>query len=286
MRHRARRPRGTVVGEVDTAIGDAPLLQVRALRIESTTNGQEPIVDDVSFAVFPRERYGLVGSSGSGKSTTARAIVDLLPPGLERTAGQIVFDGRELTGRAPSDWARLRGAGIATIPQDARRALVPVVSVGKQASVVYRRHHDCDDKTAHEAVLDMFLRVHLPDPARAARAYPHELSGGMAQRVAIAMALLAEPRLIIADEPTTGLDVMLQFAVLELLCELMEKADMSLLLISHDLAVIANYTTSLAMMHNGCIIESGATREVFESPKDEYTKSLLAAVELDSAGSV
>lgn len=237
--------------------------------------GSPSVVHDVSFSVAEGERFGLVGPSGSGKSTIARALVDLLPEGLYRRTGTIKYRGRDLTNTG--DWLDVRGRGIATIPQNPMRCLVPVVTVGQQAAAVCRAHTGCDASSARSATNEMFARVHLPDPERTSRSYPHELSGGMAQRVTIAMALLGRPRLLIADEPTTGLDVVLQARVLELLSTLIESEGTSLMLISHDLGVIASLTTRLAVIQAGTIVEHGPTQSVLRRPQHEYTRALLAA---------
>lgn len=258
---------------------DGTLLRVEGLTVVSSAGAT--VVDDLDLALARRETLGLLGGSGSGKSTTMRAVMDLLPRGLRRQCGCIVFDGEELTASTERAWGRVRGRGIAFIPQDPKASLVPVLKIGPQMVAVDRRHHGSDKATARAAAADALARVRFPDPADVMRAYPHELSGGMAQRVTIAMALLADPVLLVADEPTTGLDVVIQFSVLELLEELIADRGMSMILISHDLGVIANYTDRLCVMHRGRIVERGVTAEVFERPAHEYTRELIAATTID-----
>jgi ABC-type glutathione transport system ATPase component len=258
------------------------MLTVEGLTVRAGDGRGEPVVDDVSFEVESGETYGLLGSSGSGKSTTARAILDLLPRGLARTEGRIGALGQELGSMGDPAWAQLRGSGIALIPQDPKASLVPVISVGQQMIALHRRHFGSSADAARRGAEDALERVYLPDSAGVLAAYPHELSGGMAQRVTIAMALMIGPSLLIADEPTTGLDVVLQFSVLELIQEAIAEQGTSIILISHDLGVIANYTNRLAVMDAGRIVEEGPTERVFDAPQHAYTRMLLEASTLDS----
>lgn len=179
-------------------------------------------------------------------------------------------------------WAQLRGSGIALIPQDPKASLVPVITVGQQMIALHRTHSGSTAAAARRAAEDALARVYLPEPAGVLGSYPHELSGGMAQRVTIAMALMIGPSLLIADEPTTGLDVVLQFSVLELIREAIAEQGTSIILISHDLGVIANYTNRLAVMDDGRVVEEGRTEHVFEAPRHAYTRMLLEASTLDS----
>jgi peptide/nickel transport system ATP-binding protein len=254
-----------------------PVLSVEELTVSATADGGEPVVKGVSLEVMRGETYGILGSSGSGKSSTARAVIDVLPRGLSRTSGRIVFCGRDLTAGTAAEWAAVRGREIALIPQDPKASLVPVVSVGTQMVALHRATRSSNKHEARAAAYEALSQVYLPDPEAVLASYAHELSGGMAQRVTIAMAMMIEPRLLIADEPTTGLDVVLQFSVLELLHELMSQRGTSLILISHDLGVIANYTNRIAVMHRGRVVEQGETEAVFTRPADDYTAGLLAA---------
>lgn len=253
-----------------------PVLSVEDLTVTAGYGGQ-PVVDGVSFEVTRGETFGILGSSGSGKSSTARALLDVLPRGLSRTSGRIVFCGRDLTAGTAADWATVRGSEIALIPQDPKASLVPVVTVGSQMVALHRANMASGKHDARAAAREALAQVYLPDPEGVLASYPHELSGGMAQRVTIAMAMMIEPYLLIADEPTTGLDVVLQFSVLELLDELIPERGTSLILISHDLGVIANYANRIAVMHRGRVVEQGETEAVFSKPADDYTAALLAA---------
>jgi len=259
--------------------GDDALLRVEGLTVGSAGGGT--VVDGLDLELARRETLGLLGGSGSGKSTTMRAVMDLLPRGLQRRGGRIVFDGAELTAGGERAWAAVRGRGIALIPQDPKASLVPVARVGPQMVALHRRHHGSGRAAARKAAADALARVRFPDPDAVLAAFPHELSGGMAQRVTIAMALLADPVLLVADEPTTGLDVVLQFSVLQLLQELIADRGMSMILISHDLGVIANYTDRLCVMRDGRIVERGVTAEVFERPAHAYTRELIAATTIE-----
>jgi ABC-type glutathione transport system ATPase component len=258
------------------------ILTVEGLTVQTADSHGDAVVDDVSFEIKPGETYGLLGSSGSGKSTTARAILDLLPRGLARTGGRITALGQELGRPGDPAWAQLRGSGIALIPQDPKASLVPVVTVGQQMIALHRTHRGSGAAEARRAAEEALARVYLSESAGVLGSYPHELSGGMAQRVTIAMALMVGPSLLMADEPTTGLDVVLQFSVLELIQETIAEQGTSIVLISHDLGVIANYTDRVAVMDGGRIVEEGPTERVFDAPGHAYTRMLLEASTLDA----
>jgi peptide/nickel transport system ATP-binding protein len=236
--------------------------------------GGDAAVGGISFAVGRGESVGLVGESGSGKSQTALAIMGLLP-GNAAVTGSIRFDGNELLGMSQRELNRVRARRIAMVFQDPMQALNPFVSVGAQLSRILLEHGLADGAAARQQVIDMLGRVELPDPERQFSAYPHELSGGMRQRAMIASALLAGPDLLIADEPTTALDVTVQAQVLDMLEDIRE--DTALLLITHDLGVVANRCERMIVLERGKLVEEGATAEVFARPQHEHTKALLAA---------
>jgi peptide/nickel transport system ATP-binding protein len=247
------------------------LLSVRNLRVRY---GATLAVDDLSFSVEAGEAVGLVGESGSGKSQTALAILGLLPASAEYS-GRVVLDQADLLGAGEKALNRVRARRVAMVFQDPTLALNPYVRVGRQLDHVLRCHGIAAGRAARQRSIDMLGRVGLPDPEHQYRAFPHELSGGMRQRVMIASALIAEPQLLIADEPTTALDVTVQAQILELLESL--RRDTALLLITHDLGVVAGHCERLLVLQNGRLVESGATRTVFAAPEHEHMRALLAA---------
>ena len=232
------------------------------------------VVDGVSFAVKSGESVGLVGESGSGKTQTALAILGLLP-GNAVASGSIKFDGQELLGASEQSLDQIRARRIAMVFQDPMLALNPYVRIGKQIVRILIAHDVCDAASARGRVIAMLEAVGLPDPERQASAYPHQLSGGMRQRAMIASALITDPDLLIADEPTTALDVTVQAQILELLDAI--RKDTALLLITHDLGVIAGQCERMLVMQKGRLIESGPTDELFRSPQQPHTKAMLAA---------
>jgi ABC-type glutathione transport system ATPase component len=247
------------------------LLTVEQLAIRY---GDNAAVDGISFAIERGESVGLVGESGSGKSQTALAIMGLLP-GNAVVSGSIRFDDEELRGKSQRQLNRFRARRIAMVFQDPMQALNPFVSIGAQLSRILLEHRIADGAQARKQVIDMLTRVELQDPERQYSAYPHELSGGMRQRAMIASALLAGPDLLIADEPTTALDVTVQAQVLDMLEDIRE--DTALLLITHDLGVVANRCERMIVLERGELVEEGTTKEVFARPQHEHTKALLAA---------
>ena len=241
-------------------------------------------VDELSFAIDRGEAVGLVGESGSGKSQTALAILGLLPASAE-VGGAIRLMGDDLLGAAAARLDAVRARRLAIVFQDPMQALNPFVRIGPQIQRILLQHGIADRKTAVAKVVAMLERVGLPDPERQYRAYPHQLSGGMRQRAMIASALIAEPELLIADEPTTALDVTVQAQVLELLEDIREET--ALLLITHDLGVVAGHCERMLVLENGKLVEEGATRTVFAAPQHEHTRRLLAAApRLDRPGSL
>ncbi|BCY12972.1 ABC transporter ATP-binding protein [Actinoplanes sp. L3-i22] len=246
------------------------LLNVEDLRISF---GDKPAVDGLSFALPAGGSLGIVGESGSGKSTAALALLGLTSG---KVNGKIDFDGTDLAG-AP-DWKQIRGAQISMVFQEPLTALNPFQTIGSQIAEVYRLHTGASRRAARDRAVEVLGQVHIPDPARRAGAYPHQFSGGMRQRALIAMAIACRPRLIVADEPTTALDVTVQAQILDLLDEVRATTGAALLLISHDLGVVAGSTDSVIVMRDGRAVESGATESVLLAPAHEYTRALLDAV--------
>ncbi|MEY4564615.1 MAG: hypothetical protein RLZZ618_3892 [Pseudomonadota bacterium] len=240
-------------------------------RIEAVGRGAQA----VSFDVPDNTTVALVGESGSGKSVTAMSIVNLLPDNAERE-GRILFDGRDLLQATRPELQRLRGKDIACVFQDPMSSLNPVFTVGRQVTETLRQHLKLSPRQALTRAEELFAEVGLPEPKRRLGSYPHELSGGQQQRVMIAMALSCSPRLLIADEPTTALDVTVQRQILELLAGLKEKHRMSMLFISHDLGVVGEIADQVVVMRQGTVREQGAVADVFTAPKDAYTQALLA----------
>jgi peptide/nickel transport system ATP-binding protein len=259
----------------DSARG-TPLLDVQHLSV--TFGGPTPAVDDVSFSMARGETLGLVGESGSGKSVTAFSILRLLQPPGRIAGGRVLFDGRDLLSLTEGEMREVRGAGISLIFQEPMTALNPVMRVGDQIAEALLVHGKGARAEARARAVELLEAVKIPDATRRVRDYPHQLSGGMRQRVMIAIALACRPPLIIADEPTTALDVTIQAQVLDLLRELKTKYNLALLLITHDFGVIAEMADRVAVMYKGKLVEHGSVREVLRHPSHEYTRNLLAAV--------
>ena len=253
------------------------LLKVENLTtVFDTPAGPAVAVDDVSFEIHKGETLGLVGESGSGKSVTAFSIVRLVPPPGRITAGRVLFQGRDLLTLAEPELQRVRGAGIGFVFQEPMAALNPVMRVGTQVAEALVVHGLAGTREAADRAIELLRAVHIREPEARARDYPHQLSGGMQQRVMLAVALACHPPLVIADEPTTALDVTVQAQILELLGELKSKFNLSLLLITHDLGVIAETADRVAVMYRGKVVEQGTVREVLRTPKHPYTQGLLA----------
>jgi peptide/nickel transport system ATP-binding protein len=264
----------------------APLLEVKGLNIEfATANGALPAVRDVGLEIRPGEVLGLVGESGSGKSVTSLAILRLLPP-QARISGEILLEGNNLLRLPEQEMRQVRGARISMIFQEPMTALNPVMRVGDQVAEAVLAHNGLrpqgsGGKSKQEAwrrAVEALADVQIADADRRARDYPHQLSGGMRQRVMIAMAMVNRPQLLIADEPTTALDVTIQAKILELLGELQHKHKLAMLLISHDLAVVSQVARRVAVMYAGSIVEIGSASRVFRAPVHPYTQGLLQAV--------
>ena len=258
----------------------APLLLVDHLTtVFKTKTGSTPAISDVSFHMDPGETLCLVGESGSGKSITALSIIRLLPAAARTTSGRVVFDGRNLLDLSERGMENIRGAQIGYVFQDPMTALNPVLTIGSQLEETLIVHGLARGRAAKGVAIEWLRTVSMPDPERRAREYAHQLSGGLRQRALIAMALAGNPRLLIADEPTTALDVTIQAQVLELLRDLRQRLGLALLLITHDLGVVAEMATRVAVMHAGRVVEQNGVRELFRHPQHEYTRRLLAAVE-------
>ncbi|HSK25481.1 MAG TPA: ABC transporter ATP-binding protein [Jiangellales bacterium] len=260
--------------------GTGPLLDVRDLSVTFTRKDRRDVhaVDGVSFQVRPGETVGLVGESGSGKSVTSLAIMGLLPPRGVRVGGEVRFDDDDLL-TLPKDRMRdIRGRDIAMVFQDPMSSLNPVVPIGVQVTEVLERHQDLHGEAARAQAADLLHRVGIPDPERRLKDYPHQLSGGMRQRALISMALACRPRLLIADEPTTALDVTIQAQILELLRELVTGSGTSLVLITHDLGVVAGLCDTVHVMYAGRVVESAPRRPLFADPRHPYTGGLLGSV--------
>jgi len=256
-----------------------PLLDVQHLTVAfEGARSSLTAVDDVSLQIAPGETLGLVGESGSGKSVTAFAILRLLPPPGRVAGGRILFEGRDLLALPEREMRAIRGARISLIFQEPMTALNPVMRIGDQIAEALTVHGMADRRGAWEHAVELLDAVHIPDARRRVRDYPHQLSGGMRQRVMIAIALACRPPLVIADEPTTALDVTIQAQVLDLMRELRSRYNLALLLITHDFGVIAEMADRVAVMHRGVLVEQGPVRQILRAPSHEYTQRLLAAV--------
>jgi peptide/nickel transport system ATP-binding protein len=255
------------------------VLSVRDLVVElMTPRGVIRAVDGVSFDIDAGETVTIIGESGSGKSTTAMALLRLLPDDLAVISGSAQIDGQDVVGTR-KHIGGLRGRAVALIPQDPMTALNPIATVGQQMVEAIRHAHGSMSKAqARDRALDLLRQVHLSAPERRIKSYPHELSGGMLQRVLIAMALSTEPRLIVADEPTSALDVTVQAGILDLLLELQERTGVAMLLITHDLGVARLMSDRIHVMHRGLFVEQGPVEQVVDRPEHEYTRALLAAI--------
>ncbi|HWP44993.1 MAG TPA: ABC transporter ATP-binding protein [Blastocatellia bacterium] len=255
------------------------IIEVKGLSTEFYTRaGVVRAVHDVSFSIELGSTLALVGESGSGKSVTSLSIMRLVPPPGKIVAGEIIFDGRDLMKLSSEEMRRLRGREIAMIFQDPMTSLNPVYTVGDQIAEAVMLHEGLGRKRAWAKAVEMMERVKIPDAERRARDYPYQLSGGMRQRVMIAMALSCNPRLLIADEPTTALDVTIQAEILDLLRGLREDFNLSMLLITHDLGVVAETADHVAVMYAGRIVEQAPVRNLFRSPKHPYTEGLLRSI--------
>ncbi|MCI2239568.1 ABC transporter ATP-binding protein [Paenibacillus sp. TRM 82003] len=260
-------------------IADETLLRVRDLTVSFPVGRRDvPVVQGLDLELGKGRTLGIVGESGSGKSMTSLAVMGLLPPRAAVT-GSIVFDGTELVGAGERRLRSIRGDRIAMVFQDPLSCLNPYYTVGTQIAEAYRSHRTgVSRRQARKVAVEAMERVHIRHAARRVDEYPHQFSGGMRQRVMIAMALCTDPELIIADEPTTALDVTVQAQILDLLEEVRQESGAALVLITHDLAVVSRVAEEIVVMRSGVVVERGTAREVFSDPRHEYTRALLDAV--------
>ncbi|MEU4469048.1 ABC transporter ATP-binding protein [Streptomyces sp. NPDC024017] len=270
------------LGEPDTTAPSAPddvFLSVRDLRIHfDTDDGLVKSVDGVSFDVRKGKTLGIVGESGSGKSVTSLGVMGLHRSARAKVSGEVWLDGQELIAADPDDVRRLRGRKMAMIFQDPLSAMHPYYSVGQQIVEAYRVHHDVSKKAARQRAIEMLDRVGIPEPAKRVDGYPHEFSGGMRQRAMIAMALVNNPELLIADEPTTALDVTVQAQILDLIHDLQKEFGSAVIMITHDLGVVAEMADDLLVMYGGRCVERGPAEDVFSEPRHPYTWGLLGSM--------
>ncbi len=256
----------------------APLLEIDDLSVELMTDrGPLRAVNGVRLSLAPSRSLGIVGESGSGKTMLSRAVLRLLP-GNAKATGAVRFDGRDLLRLSRAALRRLRGRELAVVFQDPMTSLNPVLTIGGQIAEGLREHLGLSPAAAMARAMALLAEVGIPEPERRARQYPHHLSGGMRQRVAIAIALSCEPRLLIADEPTTALDVTVQAQILDLLARERQRRQMALILITHDLGVVAGRTDEVAVMYAGSIVERAPTRALFKAMRSPYAEALMAAI--------
>jgi ABC-type glutathione transport system ATPase component len=273
-----------VVGrELESAAGARPgtaaLLSVRDVRIRDRGTERE-IVHGISFELAPGRAVGIVGESGSGKTLTCRAALGILPDQLEVSAGSITLAGRDIAGLSVRQWTELRGSTISAVFQDPATYLNPSIQVGPQIAEVIRVKKKAGRREARDLVLDLLRSVRLRHPESVYSQYTFELSGGMLQRVLIAAAIAADPRVLIADEATTSLDVTVQAEILDLLAELRERTGLALVIVAHDLAVVAQVCDEVLVLRDGDVVEHGTTADVLYRPQHEYTQLLIAEHEL------
>jgi len=257
-----------------------PLLSLEDLRVEfDTRHGRVTALSGVSLDVMPGETLGIVGESGCGKSITALAMMGLIPnPPGHVTEGSITFDGEDITRASNRRLRQLRGRDIAMIFQEPMTSLNPVFTVGNQIAEAILLHQDVSRAEADRQVIDLLATVGIPEPEARARAYPHQLSGGMRQRVMIAMAISCRPRLLIADEPTTALDVTVQAQIFDLMRDIQQKFGVAIVLITHDMGAIAEMTDRVAVMYAGRVIEQGLSDEILDNPLHPYTRGLIGCI--------
>jgi oligopeptide/dipeptide ABC transporter ATP-binding protein len=257
-----------------------PLLKIEGLRVSFRSGrGTVVAVDGIDLQVMPGEALGIVGESGSGKSVSNLAVLDLLPrPQAQVEAQTLEFEGRSLLDLSPEEMRQVRGAQIAMVFQDPMTALNPFMRISGQMAEVLESHTDLSRKDIRQACIHMLDRVGIPDPEQRIDAYPHEFSGGMRQRVLIAMALLGSPKLLIADEPTTALDVTIQAQILELIGKMKEEGEMAMILVTHDLGVVAEVVDRVLVMYGGRVMEEAPTDQIFLAPSHPYTKALLSCL--------
>jgi len=253
------------------------LLSVRNLSLTVTGSGVE-VVKKVGFDIEPGEIFGIVGESGSGKSLATRALISLLPPAIKVTGGEVTYKGRDVMSMSEADLRRLRGAEIGLVFQEPMTSLNPSMTIGRQLEEGLALHTNARAAERRDRILAMLERVGIRDPDAALSAYPHEFSGGMRQRIMLASVMLLKPALLIADEPTTALDAVVQRDVMELMVELTKAEGTAVLLISHDLPMVARYTSRIVVMEKGAVVEQGTTAQILETPQHPYTRKLLSSL--------
>jgi len=255
------------------------LLEVKDLEVKFALRiGELTAIDGVSFSLQKGERMGLVGESGAGKSVTGFAIINLISKPGFISGGQVIFNGRDLAGLSHEAMREIRGNQISMIFQDPMMTLNPVLTIGTQMIETLLAHRSITRAEAEDIALEKLKKVQIPSPEKRLAQYPHEFSGGMRQRIVIAIALLTDPEIIIADEPTTALDVTIQAEIMELLLDLCKTENMGLILITHDLGVVSEVTEKIAVMYAGKIVESGPTARIIDNPQHPYTRGLLKAL--------
>jgi peptide/nickel transport system ATP-binding protein len=276
----AIQPTTDVVGDHSRQEPAEPLLRIEDLHVDfATENGWANVVNGVSFDVGDHEVLGLVGESGSGKTVTGLSLLGLVPSPPGRTsAGHIWYDGHDLTTMAPKQMRRIRGNEISMVFQEPMTSLNPAFTIGDQISETYRRHRGCSRREGMQRAVEMLDLVGIPNGRSRVKEYPHEFSGGMRQRAMIAIALCCEPRLLIADEPTTALDVTVQAQILELLTSMREELGMSVIFVTHDLGVVAEVCDRVVVMYAGQVVETSPARSLFPNPRHPYTEGLLSAM--------
>jgi len=256
-----------------------PLLEVKDLRTSFfTPKGEVRVVDGVSFSVAPGRLTGIVGESGSGKTISVLSIMRLLPEGARITGGSILFDGVDLLKLSEAEMRTMRGARIAMIFQEPMTSLNPVFTIGSQIGEAIRLHQRTGRSETHARTVEALRLVGIADPERRVNDYPHQLSGGMRQRVMIAMALACKPRLLIADEPTTALDVTIQAQILDLIRDLQQRLGLAVLLVTHDLGIVAQYADDVTILYAARVMERSSSAELFANPLNPYTRGLLASI--------
>ena len=259
----------------------SPVLSVRGLRVAFRTGrGLARVVNGLDFDVEPGRTLAIVGESGSGKSVSSLALLGLLPSGVTEVQGSAVFAGDELIGRSEEQLRRVRGAGIGMVFQDPMTSLNPVLTVGRQIAEAVRAHETMSDDAVRARVSELLAEVGIPDASARLGAYPHQLSGGMRQRVMIAIALAGNPRVLIADEATTALDVTVQAQILELIARLQDEHGMAVVWITHDLGVVAGIADHVIVMYAGRCVEEATVEELYERPLHPYTRGLLSSLPL------
>ena len=252
------------------------MLEIKDLTIQY--GDKLPVVENFSLSLKKGEIITIVGESGSGKSTVLSSILGLLPNGGKIISGDIIYNGESMLNKSLNQWRELRGTEITMISQDSGGTLNPIRKIGKQFVEYIQTHSKMSAKEAEEKAKDMFSKVNLPDPEIIMKSYPHQLSGGMKQRVGIAMALTFHPKIILADEPTSALDVITQAQIVKEIMDIRKKFDTSIIMVTHNLGVAAYISDKIIVMQNGKIVDAGNKNEVIENPKSEYTKKLLEAV--------